>query len=199
VNSTPVSPQSSESTRAISGSYNGVGESTWTTAQPKTKKRESPVYDGEEYDSVMKMLDDQVALALALEWESRKNLERPISTPKKANSTPVSPQYSTPGFTFNNDSGNMSNVNVGNVYNSTTPVSPHWPGQYSPQNWPQNSTPGSSYNYDSGNIHNSTISDSFNDNSVNVTGRRRLGPPADESQRARRRTGPGLHSTDFYP
>jgi hypothetical protein len=142
--SPPSHWQSSEST---SGSKNGVEESTWTNnlnaAQPKTRT-ESPVYyDDEEYDTEIPVV------RVDTEWQPKK--KRPILTPKKANSTPVSPQYSPqywpqysiPGFTFNNDSGNMSNVNVGNVYNST-------------------------------------ISDSYNNNSVNVTGKglRRLGPPS---------------------
>jgi len=49
-----------------------------------------------------------------------KKKKKPVSTPKhKVESTPASPQYSISGFSFNNGSGNMANVNVGNTYHSS--------------------------------------------------------------------------------
>jgi hypothetical protein len=116
VKSTPVSPQYSTSDFTFN---NGVEEGTFrhgsrknSAAQSKTKKRVSSVHDDdEEYDAET---DPEV-----LERQSKKK-RKPISTPKqKVKSAPVSPKYSTPGFTLNNGSGYMSNLNMGNIVNST--------------------------------------------------------------------------------
>lgn len=116
--STPVSPRYSISDFTFN---NGVkegtsrqGSRTNNAAQSKTKKSESPVYSDEEYDTEIPVVDP-----VASERQSKKK-KNPISTPKqKEKQAPVSPQYSISGFTFNNGPGNMTNQNVGNIYNST--------------------------------------------------------------------------------
>lgn len=82
-------------------------------AQSKTKKRVSPEDDDEAYDTEVPVVDPEV-----LKGQSKRK-KKSISTPKqKVKPTPVTPQYSISGFTFTNESGNMSNMNIGNIYNS---------------------------------------------------------------------------------
>ena len=115
--SASVSPQYSISDFTFN---NGAGEGnskqgsrTKNAAQSKTKKRVNPEYDDEGYDTEV-----PVDEPIAPKGQSKK--KKPISNPKqKVKSPPVSPpmspQYSISGFTFNNDSGNMTNMNVGNI------------------------------------------------------------------------------------
>ena len=119
--STPVSPQYSISDFTFN---NGAGEGsskqgsrTKNAAQLKTKKRVNLEYDDEGYDAEVP-IDDPITP------KGQPKKKRLNSTPKQKVksppvSPPVSPQYSISGFTFNNDSGNMTNMNVGNIYNST--------------------------------------------------------------------------------
>jgi hypothetical protein len=92
---------------------------TTNAAQSKTKKRVSSVDDDddEEYNTDVHHVpvSDPVTPK-----EKPKKKKRPSSTPKqKVESTPVSPQYSISGFSFNNGPGNMANLNVGNIYHSS--------------------------------------------------------------------------------
>lgn len=97
-------------------SRQGSRTRTTNAAQPKTKKAVNPVDDDEEqHHSAKRPVSDPVAPK-----RQSKKKKKPASTPqRKVEPAPVYPQYSISGFSFNNDSGNMANVNVGNIYNST--------------------------------------------------------------------------------
>lgn len=85
---------------------------TTNATKSQTKKRVSPVDDDdEEYNT---------DVPVTPKAQPKKKKKRPVLTPKqKVESTPVSPQYSISGFSFNNGSGNMANLNVGNIYHSS--------------------------------------------------------------------------------
>ena len=126
------------------------GCQTKNMVQSKTKKREMPEYDDEEYDT--QEIYDQ-----APKWPQSKSK-------KKSVSTPVSPR----SFTFNNDTGNQINKNIGNIDNSTILDSYN---DYSVDRRRKPTRKGFSFgngsgnqtNQNTGNIHNSTIADSYND------------------------------------
>ena len=64
-------------------------------------------------------MDVPVSDTVAPKGLPKKKKNRPAPTPRqKVESTPVS-QTSISGFSFHNESGNMANVNVGNIYNSS--------------------------------------------------------------------------------
>ena len=117
--STPVSPQYSVSdftfNNGVEGNTSRQGPRTKNTAQSKTKTRVSPVHDDEEHDSQIPIDDPP-----APKRQSKKKKSFSTSKQKvKSTPVPVSPQYSISGFTFNNGSGNMTNMDIGNIYSSS--------------------------------------------------------------------------------
>jgi hypothetical protein len=63
--------------------------------------------------------DVPVSDPVAPKGPPKKKKKRPAPAPRqKVDSTPVS-QTSISGFSFHNESGNMTNVNVGNIHNSS--------------------------------------------------------------------------------
>jgi len=88
----------------------GRGSKTNDAAKPKTRRRD----DDEEYNA-------DVPVAAKAPLKKKTTTKKPAKAPKQqVKPTPVSPPQSViSGFTFTNDGGIMTNIGVGNVYNST--------------------------------------------------------------------------------